>query len=453
MRQKYIGIENELVSFKGGHQISFDSEDFKRLRDIRDYKISSSSIRTTDGLGFYVDGNEIEILTPPIPINKGFSTRLTDSLIYGRDKVLDASPRLKHTGYSMHWNLSYTNFSEGNFYKQIAIPFHLFGLTPLSKGMGVRNKPGRIEILGDSINNKDQINATALLLGSCYMANYDNRRFPIEIVNAPTNTLFLPDGRFNDIEVRDSRGNLSSMQVQEYIERFHRWLTPCINELGGIDERDNLKSFISGAKELEFDKFKYFAEILYREGKGGGVYMPIKLGQKNLSQIIQKDGCIKREDLPLECKLLGELVLQKKDQIRNMTWHGIEVGDRYLDNIESIYQYAQSLNEDIPPYEPSANLSFTPSDFSNEIDINGDKIQYNLSKDKSFNDKGIDGKGLVLDVIRVLGNYDWKRLAIAGGVALAISLTAAGIKLNHEINKEVNKLEIEHSQNYTQTKK
>ena len=181
--------------------------------------------------------------------------------------------------------------------------------------------------------------------------------------------------------------------------------------------------------------------------------MPIKLGQKNLSQIIQKDGCIKREDLPLECKLLGELVLQKKDQIRNMTWHGIEVGDRYLDNIESIYQYAQSLNEDIPPYEPSANLSFTPSDFSNEIDINGDKIQYNLSKDKSFNDKGIDGKGLVLDVIRVLGNYDWKRLAIAGGVALAISLTAAGIKLNHEINKEVNKLEIEHSQNYTQTKK
>jgi hypothetical protein len=111
--QRYIGIENEFVSFKNGNQITF-TEYFNSIQSPSDFNIASTAIRRITGNGFYVDGNEVEILTPPIVLNNGFATRLTDSLMIGRDFLVRKTPELKHTGYSMHWNLTKDEYFDEN---------------------------------------------------------------------------------------------------------------------------------------------------------------------------------------------------------------------------------------------------------------------------------------------------------------------------------------------------
>ena len=108
-QDKYIGIENELTSFENNKIEGFNSKDFNNLLKDEYFKISDTSIRSNTGNGYYIDGSEIEIITPPIALNKGFSTRLTNALIIGRNYVIENTPDMSHTGYSMHWNLSHDN--------------------------------------------------------------------------------------------------------------------------------------------------------------------------------------------------------------------------------------------------------------------------------------------------------------------------------------------------------
>lgn len=155
MVNTFIGIENEFISYEqnSGLYVPFDRDYFAKISQKGDYIFSSrTAVRTTDGLGFYIDVNEIEVLTPPIIVSKGFATRLTDSLMLGREKLATSVCDLHHTGYSMHWNLTepknnpiYRN--SNTFFAPVAIPFALFGLTPLSTGVHIRKK-------GDDIDSR-----------------------------------------------------------------------------------------------------------------------------------------------------------------------------------------------------------------------------------------------------------------------------------------------------------
>ena len=385
MKNRYIGIENELISFEKDNQISF-SDEFSKLKKVfnKYYEISSTSIRTDTGNGFYVDGSELEILTPPVAINKGFSTRLTDSLIIGRNKVLEATPKLKHTGYSMHWNVS-NGVDAGSFYKDIAIPFHLFGLTPLSTGLNLREKDRvRLELLGDSINNEDQINALALLLGSYSIASGQGNRFPWRVnelhMGENKFKLLLPNGRYDFVSGNFGK-NGEEIQAQQYLEAFYHWLQPTIEGLGTKKEIQNLKAFVQGDKKLEFDKFKYFAHVYDENKKNKGVYLPLNLEEE--ATILKK---VDKNNLPLEAKLLGEIVTKKNKSIENFGWRSLQLNNQVIVGIKEIYKYAESLNERLPKFK---NSSIRKNGVNNIEDFKlNSPIEYNVENDyfKEFKD-------------------------------------------------------------------
>ena len=284
MTDNYIGLENELICFDSNERIINYQNVFDRIKKIGHYKISENAIRTETGHGFYVDGSELEILTPPIALNKGFATRLTDLLMLGREYILKATPELKYTGYSIHWNLTKSCVDSDYFYEGLAVPFQVFGLTPLSMGFNLREKENtytlkdgqswtiaRHEILGDSINDEDQIRALALLLGAYRFAieTQPDGRTPLKLLDErfklrTMSRLFLPDGRYDNVEVHIPSANLKGdMQVQQYLELFYQWIEPFVKILGTNEEVDNLEDFIDGRKRLEFDRFRYFAYVSY----------------------------------------------------------------------------------------------------------------------------------------------------------------------------------------------
>ena len=387
MVERYIGIENELTSFNNGEQVNFKryiknfSKKFSKV-----YIKSPSSIRTDTGNGFYVDGSELEILTPPIALNKGFATRVTDSLMIGRDKVLEYTPELEHTGYSMHWNLSHNKLvSELSLYESLAIPFQLFGLTPLSIGFNLREKDGskRYEFLGDSLSSEEQINATALLLGATLYAMEEAKRSPLELANLDfSKKLFIPNGRYSEVQIKVPTANFEGeIQVQQYIELFYQWISPYVKNLGTSKEIRNLKAFIEGNKELEFDRFNYFAFLKCSDAKRKGIYLPFKISSKNSSgQILIKSG--KKRDLPLEARLLGN-ILSKVDDIEYFDWSHLIYkldGEEYkISGIEEIYMNLSSL-PDMPHFNKSQNPRIGKLDLITKIGER-EKIKYNPKKD------------------------------------------------------------------------
>ena len=330
--ERYIGIENELISFRDGRRVAFISDDLMCVRREFEkyYNISDNSIRTDTGHGFYVDGCEIEILTPPVAINKGFASRLTDLLMIGRNKVLETTPDLAHTGYSMHWNFSRDarSIPSNYFFRGICVPFSLFGLTPLSVGSNLREKEGRYEVLGDSINNEEQIKAAALLFGAYYMQARDTG-LPGCLV--PKEQAFssdreygyaYPDGRYDYVELESPLCGKRQVQVQQYMEAFHQFLKQCIDALGTEEEIKNLEDFIFDEKKLEFDKFKYFAHIKNQNKKEAGIYLPLETNDTN------NPGTILRKNpermLPLEGRLLGDLLRKNRGKICEMAWSHIK---------------------------------------------------------------------------------------------------------------------------------
>jgi len=396
MVEQYIGIENELITFEEGKVVGF-GEYFDSLVKDTDYSKSNSSIRTPEGLGFYVDGSEIEILTPPVAINKGFATRLTDLLMIGRDRVINSSPELEHTGYSMHWNLTDTeninvDINVESYLKGIAVPFHLFGLTPLSIGLNLRAKEGnppRYELLGDSLINEEQIKANALLLGAYSQARSQKHESPFfpEIPNL-TNTLFLPDGRYDKIKIihpqHSGDSDVKTISAQQYLELFYHWLEPFVRDLGTKREVNNLEGFISGDKKLEFDNFKYFAFIKDEGGKdGGGTYLPIRTLDKNLpGQVLRASG--KKRKIPLEGKLIGEYVKKMKDKIKSINWEKIDFYRGHdpssLHGIEEIYNHVRTLNPNLPDYHKANGSEQIKPNSIDEIKVSK-SMKYDDSKD------------------------------------------------------------------------
>ena len=105
--QKYIGIENELISFRGKKTVPFNYTNFKKIcSETKRFLGSCSTLWSDTGNLYYLDCDEIEIATPPIALNKGFATRVISLLIDGRNNIIKSTPHMKHTGYSIHWNLT-----------------------------------------------------------------------------------------------------------------------------------------------------------------------------------------------------------------------------------------------------------------------------------------------------------------------------------------------------------
>jgi hypothetical protein len=382
-QEKYIGIENELTSFKDD---AFDSEiirqgfelgDFNKLLKDEYFTISDTSIRSNHGNGYYIDGDEIEIITPPIALNKGFSTRLTNALLLGRNYVIENTPHMLHTGYSMHWNLShhYSNFDlsydSDLLHNNLAIPFQLFGLTPLSCGSQVRTGKykNRYEILGDSLTNTNQINATALLLGAYSAAtetqSYHTDKFPIRVNGLGYNIQkpnLLQKGRYSEIEVKinDDFNDIKITQAQNILELFYEWLNPFVYKLGERDEINNLEAFITGEKKLEMDDVKYFNKLKKNNGlSDNGVYAPLVINTRygSRSQILYP---IKKDNLsvPIEGELLGIYAkncnchVGDKFVTTQMDWNCIRLLNSEmigiiepLRDIKSMYAFAQQYHD------------------------------------------------------------------------------------------------------------
>lgn len=457
MVEQYIGIENELITFKKGRVVRFNDY-FESFAKDTDYSRASESIRTPKGLGFYVDGGEIEILTPPVAINNGFATRLTDLLMIGRDRVINSFPELEHTGFSMHWNLTDTrNVNMDSYLSGIAVPFHLFGLTPLSVGLNLRSKdenPRRYELLGDSLTNEEQIKANALLLGAYSQARSQGHAPPFlpEAIDLK-NTLFLPDGRYDEVRIvhppRSGDSDIKkTISAQQYLELFYHWLEPFVKDLGTRGEINNLEGFVSGDKNLEFDNFKYFAFIKDQEGKKGGMYLPIRTCNKNFpGQILMASG--KKRKTPLEGRLLGEYIKKMKDKIESMTWEKIDFYEGHepssLSGIERIYNHVRTLNPNLPDYNGANNSEQITPNSIDEIKAS-EPLRYDSSKDNFIDKK----KGKIMryfkqEVKRRRENF-YINIALGALVGLLIGMIGSCIYDHFEESSQVNSVIEQHEQ-------
>ncbi len=415
-KQKYIGIENELISFDESKEVSFRSVDLEKVRNEIKYYLPedyNDSLKSDSGNLYYIDCCEIEIATPPIPLNKGFATRVTNSLIIGRNQIIKNTPDIKHTGYSMHWNLTASDDAD-SFYEDIAIPFQLFGLTPMSCGCNVNSKdPNRFEIAGDSLTNEDQIRATALLLGAYSLAK-DKYDFPIEIYEIKLRKLeeghktrhMLKNGRYTTVNARE-RTNINDLiyfnetQIQNIIELFYDWLSPFVYKLGEREEINNLEAFIKGDKKLEMDDVKYFYKlekednILTDDAKFSGKYKPIDIPtpSNTRSQVIKLSDNIK---MPLEGRIWQKSINNKKFEIFNKTidWHILEA------KINNTFQHAHNIEEVYIILEKASKLKYKGTlDYSNIIPEIRTSAQYNrrLINNKLEYNPGLDDSAIIED--------------------------------------------------------
>jgi len=426
MREHYIGIENELATFRKEERIPFESAQFEKLKNSFEeaYLKSEKSIRTSSGHGFYIDGRELEILTPPIRINRGFASRLTDSIICGRNAVFDATENSNsHTGYSMHWNLTKTKVPD-NFFNNLAIPFYLFGLTPISFGIKMREKPNRFELLGDHIQDEDQIRATALLLGAYHQMSSQQHAPPFRVLEVSPNSRFLPDGRYSQIHIEDMRENglLTQIQAQQYLESFYHWLSPAIEALGNPEEIENLADFVHFRKKLTLDNFEYFSHLQDYGLKEGGYYAPHKkkIGKIKFNTKLEK---VEGKRLPLENLLLGEIVRQdeKSIGINELSWEELKViqntNTKTIRGIQNIYRFASKL-PNCPKAPRGRTLSLVPGEIISPTEV--PPIEYDFkSAKKNLQSTNLSIGGLVLESLKKRTFTDF---TIFGALSLALGV-------------------------------
>jgi len=417
--KRYIGIENELSSYLGKVRMPFSH--FKALRKSFNnvYQLSSTSIRTETGHGFYMDGDELEILTPPVLINKGFATRLIDLLLFGRNAVVNASSVQSHAGYSMHWNLtdSGTIPYDRSFWSGIAIPFSLFALTPLSVGAASRHKTNRFELLGDSLNNEPQLKATALMLGS-YLLARECKKLP-PVLYRGQGPEITPEGRHTKVPVfikNDKPGKPPEyfeyesvvrdyfqegvIEAQQVLRGFYHWLRPFAELVGTKSEVENLDALVTGAQSLEFDKFKFYAQLSKKGYKPNRHYVPgFRVGGINATTTIKS---VEGRELPLEGRLWGSF-LQECDRIDAMSWTGVNFYDREglyqcLMGIEKISNYANHTL--LAQKRKLRGVSLTRANKIKSLDsfeVTPEIGEYKPEKDESV---GVEPKNQFLSIIK-----------------------------------------------------
>ncbi len=193
-RAVYVGIEQEfqLMDTELGEHLEATEqwlalEEAVGQRHHKVFHISPTAVRTRYGNGRYCDQEDLEVCTPPVRVQRGFTRSAADYLYLARKELVEfISPEKNNAliGYSTHWNLTdvrgYNDHHRSWIMNDVAIPLSLLTLTPISSGINMRDKndgrPGRLELLGDYIENLDQARAL-LLFYSGVMLNYQKNEF------------------------------------------------------------------------------------------------------------------------------------------------------------------------------------------------------------------------------------------------------------------------------------
>ncbi len=298
----YVGIENELRLWEENHLTKnddgssiYDSCWFKnrmpellRTYDHSILRKSETSIRTRVGSALYCDGDDPEVCTPPVRVQKGFTRDVADLLYLARKELVDLVGA-KHflMGYSAHYNLTNPTPFITDKSKQMsafAAPYSLLVLTPLSQGINMRLKDGseRLELLGDYIEDFDQIRAFLLFYAATTLERYHPIKI-IEEVNSGRTRYhnLVRKGRDAQIEV-EIAGQRKRITAQDYLEIFARYFKETIHHIGDEEEVRNLDDFISGRKKLEVDKqAEYKLPQYQRDTSGFTTYHPDLCLQKS----------------------------------------------------------------------------------------------------------------------------------------------------------------------------
>jgi len=272
----YVGIENEILAYyRNGEYVRFDESYWNQLLQRYPhnfFKKSETAIRTKSGSAIYLDGDP-EVNTHPVRVEPGFAQKAADSLYLARKELVDfvSSDDLRLIGYSMHWNISDVvgQATVHEIMETLAVPYSLFVLNPLSCGINIRRKDeysgARIELLGDHIEDEDQIRAF-LLFYAASIINFNANAWdmPMKISNILSNASCYPnlvqDGRYSKIEVDILRpSHRITITAQDYLEIYFEFFREGIEQLGTPDEVKNLEDFVYGRKKLEVDQFKRFA--------------------------------------------------------------------------------------------------------------------------------------------------------------------------------------------------
>ena len=282
----YVGIENEILAYyRNGEYVRFDESYWNQLLQRYPhnfFKKSETAIRTKSGSAIYLDGDP-EVNTHPVRVEPGFAQKAADSLYLARKELVDfVSPDdLRLIGYSMHWNISDVVGDYNDtmvVLNRMAVPYSLFALNPLSCGINMRYKDEgsgkRLELLGDHIEDEDQIRAF-LLFYAASIVNFRANQFKLPIRTSLTLKTedrhypnLVPDGRYSEIEVVELRSGSMTITAQNYLEIYFEFFRKGIEQLGTPEEVKNLEDFVYGRKKLEIDQFKRFAiASLFKKNK------------------------------------------------------------------------------------------------------------------------------------------------------------------------------------------
>src|SRR3989344_9411125 len=112
----YVGIEQEfqLMDTKSGEHLEatdhWDTlENSVGQRHHKVFHISGTAVRTRYGNGRYCDEEDLEVCTPPVRVQRGFTRSAAGLLYLARKELVEfVSPDENNAliGYSTHWNLT-----------------------------------------------------------------------------------------------------------------------------------------------------------------------------------------------------------------------------------------------------------------------------------------------------------------------------------------------------------
>jgi len=299
----------------------------------------AGAIRTKVGSTIVSNGDLPEVATPPVRVRRGFTSEVADNLYLARKELLDfikGDPDLRLIGYATHWNLSdwpARQSRRDEVMAVMAVPFSLFTLTPISIGINLRycpEKSDRFELLGDYLEDEDQIRAFSLFYAATVLGFDENRKSLPVVRQIPSSERDLTnlrnrvtDGRYSRITVV-TRDTDKSMRVsaQAYMQVLYEYFKPGIEQIGTSEEVENLEDFVYGRKLLEVDKVKRYKQIDKLKGRFGK-------GGWNLSLDYHPDLCVDPElyaderEMPNPlAKLMAGFATGKFDPLRTiyLTW-------------------------------------------------------------------------------------------------------------------------------------
>jgi hypothetical protein len=276
----YVGVENEFQLMVDGSESSFADYFYSYMTKYSKphHKKGNTCIRTLRGSSVYADGDEPEVVTPPIRVQKGFVSEIINAVYSARKDILefiDCDRKSQLIGYSSHFNLTnhgtepYENVV-GAVMERGLIPMSLFVLNPLSSGIGLRSKPDRYELLGDHIPSEEQIGAFMLLYAASvphirgktiplrkamkYDVDYDYEDPAIKAPNLVTN------GRATEVmrKRRHRKGQYWTMTAQDYLEIYYSVFKDDVAQIATSSDIKLLEDFVFGRRSLEIDKREFY---------------------------------------------------------------------------------------------------------------------------------------------------------------------------------------------------